>query len=560
MSKDILIGTSDFGKIIKSGSLFIDKSFLISKILHGSFEIVLLTRPRRFGKSLNMSMLYYFLSPDVNGQETKGLFDSLSIANTPDFELQGKSQVIFLTFQGIKFKTWSKSFNIIKERISNIFLTKQYLLESEKIHKNLKDKFNGILNETLGEEYFATSLHLLSHMIYLHHGVRPWILMDEYDAPILSAAENGYYDEMLGFMRPFFEITFKDNSYLEKGVITGVLRLAKEGLFSGLNNLQVYSVLSNEFTTAFGFTETEVNQLLTERMMMLPKIQEIVKTWYNGYLFGKDVIYNPWSVLNFLQTQQAHPYWVNTSNNFLIKELIGKADFNCHEKLFHLLQGKSLIVPICDQVSFNFLRKDLYSIHQEDLWILLVSAGYLKSNEFNGKTARIAIPNLEIKEVLERMVLEWISNDQGTSWSQDFIQKLIHNRVEEFTAQLERVLLSTVSFFDPGMQQEAFYHGLMLGLLVALESTYEVLSNRESGYGRYDILLKSKIPNTPSIIFELKVAQKSTLKDLKLAAKQALAQISKNKYTIDLDDHKVIHVGLGFKGKKLFILTKNEIF
>ncbi len=549
------IGYDDFGAVIENQLDFIDKTLFIKEIFDNKMtQAIVITRPRRFGKTFNLSLLHYFLAPQVYGKVTKDLFNNkdnkLKIAAYGDeyMQHQGKYPVIAVTFKDIKQANFNDILNKFKSLLTRLYHQHYYLQSSPQLSEVQKNTYQTILSGQANLAQIEESLLILSEYLYLHHGVRPWLLIDEYDTPIQAAYVEGYYNEMIKFMRSLFGAALKSNPYLNKAVITGILRVAKESLFSGVNNLKVYSLLQNEYSEHFGFTEAEVDNILNQSHLS-EKAAEI-KEWYNGYQIGQTVIYNPWSIANCVkQKGETEPYWVNTSDNQLIKDLLKISPLTFKQDFESLIAGKIIEKLIDEQLAFQYLNNT-----PDATWSLLLMAGYLKSSALRktdqGVFATLAIPNREVRNLYRQIIEQWLSNGYGIGWYNDFIASLLSGQMEKFKVHLEKVLLQIVSCHDAAKEPEAFYHGLLLGFLASLNQTHEIKSNRESGLGRFDIVIIPKDSTTVGIVMELKVKdEKETLEE---CACRALNQIVQKKYTEEFKQRgiqKIIQIGIGFKGK-----------
>ncbi len=546
------IGYDDFAEIIYNKLEYVDKSLFIKAVLDDvQTKVAVITRPRRFGKTLNLSMLHYFLAPEVLGRPTKGLFDHLKIAHAEGNYIaeQGKHIVVSITFKEIKeadFKTALLSFSKL---MSDLYNQYDFLLDSDKLNAHEKKSFLSILDRESDIIALRSGLKDLMSYLYKHYSVKPWLLIDEYDSPIHSAYSHGYYHEMIDFMRGLFGAALKNNLYLEKAVITGILRISKESLFSGVNNLRVYSILNTKYSEHFGFTETEVRELL-EKRKLLDKFDEVQK-WYNGYRFGNDTIYNPWSIANYLdENYLARAYWVNTSDNKLIKDLLKKSSLDFKRDFEILVNGGAVTKAIDSNIVFKYLGD-----HPTGVWNLLLMSGYLKplSSQINeqGDLCELSIPNQEVQFLYRQIIEQWLSNGNGIDWYNQFIENLITGKIDQFKKDLEKVVLQIMSYHDLAKEPEAFYHGLLLGFTVSLNTTYEIKSNRESGLGRFDIMLIPKDTKKMGLVIELKIKGPSeTLED---AAKKALVQINEKKYDQELQQKNIsgiIKIGIGFEGKE----------
>lgn len=546
------IGYDDFGNIIEKGLNYVDKSLFIKEILDDiNTEAIVITRPRRFGKTFNLSMLHYFLASEVRGKSTKNLFNQLEIFKCGNEyqQHQGKYPVVSITFKDIKQSGFKASLEKFNELIVRTYDQHHYLETSNKLTETQKRLYRTILRGEANQSQLENSLQLLTECLNTHYDIKPWLLIDEYDTPIQFAYVKGYYSEMIEFMRGTLGAALKNNPSLNKAVITGILRVAKESLFSGINNLEVYSLLRSEYSEHFGFTEYEVDKILT-KSNLTDKAEEI-RDWYNGYQIGQTVIYNPWSIANCVkQNGNTSPYWINTSDNQLIKDLLKKSPLKFKQDFEALISGSAIEKLIDEQMTFQYLNNN-----SEATWSLLLMAGYLKpaaSRETDqGVFVKLAIPNREVRNLYRQIIEQWLSNGYGIQWYNEFIESLLEGKIDEFKDHLAKVLLQIVSYHDLSKEPEAFYHGLLLGFMVSLNQTHEIKSNRESGLGRFDILIIPKDINKSGIVIELKIkSEKETLED---CAKKALEQIEQKKYPEELKQrgiNKIIQIGIGFEGKE----------
>ncbi len=556
------VGTEDFGRVISRKLDFVDKSLFIKEIFDDKgTDVAVFTRPRRFGKTLNLSMLHYFLAEKVNGEETKELFKNLKIEKCGDeyMQHQGKYPVISITLKDIGEDSFEESYGKLLDLFVDIYDEHNYLLNSQNVSAAQKRFIDKVLNRDMTQGQLKKALKMLTNCLFKHHGIKPWLLIDEYDTPIQAGYMNGYYKKIVGLMRGIFGAALKTNDYIEKAVITGILRVAKESLFSGVNNLEVYSLLRNEYGEHFGFTEIEVDEILNKAQ--LSDKSEEVKEWYNGYKVGETVIYNPWSIVNFLkQKGDAKPYWVNTSDNQLIKDLLKKSPLTFKKEFGELVNGGFVEEFIDENLVFEYLSNNPSSV-----WSLLLMSGYLKplsiSQTHQGAYAKLAIPNKEVGNLYRQIVEQWLSNGHGLKWYNEFLESLLTGKVELFKKHLEKVIQQITSYHDFAKEPEAFYQGLMLGFTVSLHDagTYQIKSNRESGVGRYDIMLIPKDSNKLGIVIELKVKEEK--ETLEKAAKRGLIQIDEKRYTEDMKQaglKKALKIGIGFKGKKFALIAEEE--
>lgn len=549
------IGYDDFGQITEKKLRFVDKSLLIKEVLDDKdIHVSVITRPRRFGKTLNLSMLHYFLASEVAGKPTRGMFDRLAIARCGEKYMgqQGKYPVISVTFKEIKELDFATALLSFSKLMSELYTEHIFLLKSEKLNPHEKKSFQSILDRDSDIITLRSSLKDLMAFLYRYYGVNVWVLIDEYDSPIHAAYAHGYYDEIIGFIKGFFGAALKNNLFLEKAIITGILRISKESLFSGVNNLYVYSILDKKYSDYFGFTEPEIQDLL-EKGRLLSKFDEVRK-WYNGYQFGDSIIYNPWSIANYFYTNfELRPYWVNTSDNQLIKDLLKKSSLDFKKDFEILVSGGSIEKTIDSNIVFKYLGN-----HPSGVWNLLLMSGYLKplSSKIveQGDLCELSIPNREVRSLYRGIIEQWLSNGNGIEWYNKFIENLVTGKIEKFKIDLEKVVYQIMSYHDLAKEPEAFYHGLLLGFTVSLYSSYEIKSNRESGFGRFDIMLLPKDIQKLGVVIEFKLkGQNETLDG---AADRALTQIEEKKYEQEFHQRNIkefVKIGIGFEGKE-FVL------
>ncbi|MBK8256410.1 MAG: AAA family ATPase [Polyangiaceae bacterium] len=542
------IGESDFRKLRLLGAGYVDKTDFIGQVLSDLSPVLLFPRPRRFGKTINLSSLAYFLRK--TDENLTPLFEGLKVsrdaAAMAHFQ---KYPTIFITFKDVKATTFDKVLEGIGTRVAELYREHQYLLDDAGLGRSMTMRLEKVLQGAPSQRDLEDSLWVLSTALYEHHKTRVVILIDEYDTPIQSGYVNGYFDDVVLFFRNFLSAALKDNSALYKGVLTGILRVAKENMFSGLNNIVVHSLVSNEYATSFGFTEDEVASIVP-----VDRLAE-VRAWYNGYVFGGQVIYNPWSILNYIKKGTLEPYWVNTSSNDLIEHLATKQGLGLSALSAALLNGETIHVLIDD----NIVLRDI-DRQRDALWNFLLFSGYLKLAKLTLREGRyrgdLAIPNKEIYLVYENMFGNWLHQAAaGNALVDELVQALINGNAPKVQKLFESLLLSAMSFQDPaGRQPEKLYHGFILGLLVHLESTYEVRSNRESGYGRADVLMRPKIPGQPGIVMELKVLHRGDTPEEALA--EAAEQIRERQYAAELRNagvHIVHEYTLLFDGKQAWV-------
>ena len=563
MARTIGIGVQSFEKIRERNYFYIDKTDFIREWWESGDDVTLINRPRRFGKTLNMSMLEMFFSVDY--ADRGDLFEGLSIWEKEEYRnIQGTYPVISLSFANVK----ENMYETTRKKICQL-LTKQYnkysfLLDRGLLGQNDIDYFKRV-SEDMDDSDASLALYQLSDYLYRYYGKRVIILLDEYDTPMQEAYVDGYWDELAAFTRNLFNSTFKTNPWLERGIMTGITRVSKESIFSDLNNLKVVTTTSNEYATAFGFTENEVFDALEEFGLSDEKMK--VKYWYDGFIFGdyKD-IYNPWSILNLLDTRQFTTYWANTSTNSLVGKLIREGSRRVKECFEALLKGESIFSPIDEQIVYNQLDDN-----EDAIWSLLLASGYLKvlSHESEGDVElweeadyELTLTNYEVERMFKKMVRGWFAEVKGDY--NDFVKSLLSNDIKAMNAYMNRVALSTFSYFDTGKrpsldQPERFYHGFVLGLIVDLQDRYIITSNRESGFGRYDVMLEPKKPQEDdAIILEFKVYDEEDEADLKATVKSALVQIEEKQYAAQLiargiPKERIRSYGFAFEGKKVLI-------
>ena len=562
MKKSMPIGISDFKKIIKENYYYFDKTNLIEKILTDNSEVKLFTRPRRFGKTLNMSMLKYFF--DIKEKdENRELFKNLKISKSKFFEKQGSAPVISISFRNYSEKNWENGFKTIKTAIADIYAEFKFLMD--KLDKRELKKFENIWLE-MDEGDWKNSLLMLTKYLYEYYGQKVIVLIDEYDHPIIDSYVKGYYDDAIDFFKSFYGTVLKDNNYLEMGIMTGILRVAKENIFSGLNNLEVHTILDNEFTEYFGITEEEVNQSVKD--FDLEYELEDVQKWYNGYLFGDRKVYNPWSIVNFLKRKKLKPYWVNTSGNELIKLYLRKLKNEIFDDFSQLLNKKSISKRINDNMIFENLEANF----SKNIWNLFFHSGYLtlaEEYDENRNDVSLKIPNEEILRMFSEMFIDLYFENYDIFL--EVTEALKKGDAEKFKRELNKILLENVGIFDVGgIYKEQFYHGFMLGLVIMLKNEYEISSNNFAGKGRYDLLLKPKNleKRKEGIILELKIvssfqklSENEIQKELEKECDIALKQIEEKKYSSVLKNagiDNILKIGLAFLGKEVEVKFEKE--
>ena len=565
MAKVISIGNQSFESMRERDNFYVDKTSFIKEWWENEDIVTLITRPRRFGKTLNMNMLECFFS---NKYKDRGdLFEGLDIWKEEKYrKLQGTYPVIFLSFAGIKGNTFEMSKKQIGDKIVELYESNRFLLKSECISDTEKKRYISFLERPMDEDV-SYKLNEMSNYLRRYYGKKVIILLDEYDTPMQEAYVNGYWKELVAFTRSLFNATFKTNPYLERAIMTGITRVSKESIFSDLNNLVVVTTTSNQYETAFGFTEEEVFNALDEQGLSEKK-QE-VKSWYDGFTFGDSRdIYNPWSIINYLKYKKFTTYWADSSSNGLINNLIQKGSPYIKTMLETLIRGEKINVIIDEQIVFSELD---YS--EDAVWSLMLASGYLKvisSEELNlvresENEYELAITNREILFMFRKMILRWFTPAKRET--NEFIKALINGDVESMNAYMNDVALQTFSSFDSGKKEpdkrapENFYHGFVLGLMVDQTENYIITSNRESGYGRYDIMLEpidKSNENLPCIVIEFKVINPKKEKTLEETVEAALKQIEDRGYDAELvkrgvKRENIHHYGFAFRGKNVLI-------
>jgi len=557
MKKKLPIGISDFKKIIDGNYYYFDKTELIKSIIGEPGEVKLFTRPRRFGKTLNMSMIKYFFDIE-NKNENKKLFENLKISENEYFEKQGTAPVISISFRNYDESNWGNGFEMIKNTISDLYDEFEFVKENLSVRK--KEKYDSILFNRATEATWKLSLLDLTKYLYEYYGKKVVVLIDEYDQPIIDSYVKGYYQEAISFFKTFYGVVLKDNNYLEMGIMTGILRVAKENIFSGLNNLRVHTILDNRFTEYFGITESEVEKALKDFNLEF-ELQDVQK-WYNGYLFGDIKVYNPWSIINFLNDEKLKPYWVNTSGNELIKLYLKKLKNEIFDDFSKLLNREEIYKRINENMTFS----NLESNYSKNIWNLFFHSGYLtlaKKIEDDGM-CYLKIPNEEILKMFSEMFIEIYFEDYEKFLYMS--NALREGNISEFEKHLKKVLLENVGIFDvSGIYREQFYHGLMLGIILTLKNEYEITSNNFSGKGRYDLLLKPKNleKRKEGIILELKVvnamenlSEDKIFEKLENECDIALQQIEDKEYDSVLKNagvENILKIGIAFFGKEVAV-------
>lgn len=554
MKRKLPIGVSDFNKLISEGYYFVDKSLFIKDIVQDGAEVILIPRPRRFGKTLNMSMLKCFF--EKAEENTSKLFQGLFIYEHSDImERQGKYPVIYISFKDEKYSSWENCEKGLTILISNIYRKFIYLLDGDILDESIKKKYIDILNEKADIVELSKSLAALSEYLYKYHKEKVVILIDEYDVPIQEGYMKEYYDKVIEFMRNFLSGALKDNVYLEKAVLTGILRVAKESIFSGLNNLEVCSILNKRYSQYFGFLEAEVEEIL--KYYNIEYTMDEIRKWYNGYTFGNNVIYNPWSILNYVKNSEVgyKPYWVNTAESSLIKMLLAKGDEEVKKELESLVKSEELIKMINENIVMNEVDKNT-----SNLWSFLLFSGYLNAESWELKEGvtycSLKIPNLEVKSLYNQIILSWFNDNVSSDKFNLMLKSLLLEDMETFEDILSEFIIKTASYFDISKESEKFYHAFVLGMLIALNGKYEIKSNRESGFGRYDILLVPKDRKEKGFVIEFKKVNERRKETLESAIESAIKQIEDKNYSMELIDlgiKEISLIGIAFEGKEVLV-------
>ena len=551
--KPLPIGVDNFEEIITKEYYYVDKTLFIEELLDKMGKVNLFTRPRRFGKTLNLSMLQYFFEIPQNGRSNKGLFAGLNIMDCGEKYTSQQEQypVIFLTLKSAKQPDYKMAYESLVDDIAREYNRHSYVLQSDHITEADKEKFIAVRDRKGDSIDYAKSLLFLSMCLWQCHGKRTIILIDEYDVPLENAYYTGFYEKMVTFIRSLFESALKTNPYLEFSVITGCLRNSRESIFTGLNNLNIISILNSNYGEYFGFTETEVRAML--EFYQRESHMETMKQWYDGYLFGETEVYNPWSVINFTEDlnsrESAFPTakWSNTSSNSIVKDLIYRSGDEGRDEIERLMAGGTIEKTVHEDITYDTIYET-----EDNLWNLLFFTGYLKMTgmrmEGINRLITMAIPNLELLYVYENTVAKWFRDEIKQQDLSGLYQKLLEGRAEEVQEQLETQLQATISYMD---NKEAFYHGFLIGLLSQLKG-YITKSNREAGLGRYDICIYSHNIRKPVVLIELKLAD--TFQELEAASDRALAQLHERKYYLELAKEgyqQVICYGIGFYKKQI---------
>ena len=539
--KRLAIGIDDFRKIIKEDCYYVDKTKFIEAVLEDASNVKLFTRPRRFGKTLNMSMLKYFF--DVReSEENRKLFNGLDIEKSKYIDEQGKYPTILISLKSIKYETWEESLEQLKSLISNLYNEFEYIRES--LNESEIELFNDIWFKKENGEY-ANSLKNLTSFLYKYYKKEVILLIDEYDIPLITAHKYGYYNEIINFYKIFLGEALKTNQYLKMGVLTGIIRVIRTGIFSDLNNLKVYSILEKKYSEFFGFTEEEVKEAL--QFFDIEEELVNVRYWYDGYKFGDSELYNPWSIINFLDGRELKNYWVGTSENFLIKNILENSTSRTNEILEKLFNEEEVEEAITGTSDLSIL------MDSKEVWELLLFSGYLTVKEkIDEDIYSLKLPNMEVKKLFKK---EFINVHFGISLFRKTMEALKNLNFNDFEKYFQEIMLKSTSNWDTS--KEAFYHGLSLGMLSYLDNDYYVTSNFEAGFGRYDVVLEPKNKNNRAFILEFKVTDDEN--KLEKLSEEAIKQIEEKRYDINLKSRgikEITFVGIAFYGKKLKVSYK----
>ena len=552
--KAVPVGIEDFKELIQEGYYYIDKTLLIDEMLMNKSKVTLFTRPRRFGKTLNMSMLRYFF--DVKDkEENKKLFENLKVSNSEYMSEQGKYPVIFISLKDLKEDTWEECLESIKDIMYKIF--NEYNFLREKLNVVEKRQFDKIWEIIGNERNFKTSLLDLSNYLNKYYGEKVIILIDEYDAPIINAFDKGYYNEAISFFQTFYSSALKTNNSLKYGILTGITRIIKEGIFSGLNNLYVNTILSKDYSEYFGLLESEVIEML-EYFDMKYKIEE-VREWYNGYIFGESKVYNPWSIVNYVREKKIKAYWANVSGNTLLENMLDHAGESVYDDLKRFTDGESIEKYILDGTTIKSLLNN-----DDEIWQLLLYSGYLTKDEKQKEidvtseytdVYNLRIPNKEIRKYFGNMFLNRFF---GTEVKTNILIKALENGdIKKFEKTLGEIMINMLSHFDLDKEMEKIYQVFMIGLVGFLMGKYEIISNDESGYGRYDLAMIPIKSNEKAYLMEFKISK--TKKGMEERAQKALKQIDEKKYDTKLKARgikNILKIGVAFYGKEVKVVFK----
>ncbi|MCH5137446.1 AAA family ATPase [Clostridiaceae bacterium UIB06] len=557
--KPLPIGIDDFEKLITRGYYFVDKTLLIKDLLDNKADVNLFTRPRRFGKTLNISMLQYFF--ENSGKDNSYLFEGLNIMKEGENYIShmGQYPVINLSLKSAKQPTFELALKCIKDELVDEFRRHNYILKSDKLIKE-KEEYEKIEKKESGAELYVTALKFLSQCLEKYHNKKVIILIDEYDVPLENAFFEGFYDKMISFIRSLFESALKTNSSMEFSIITGCLRISRESVFTGLNNLDIISILNDHYDEYFGFTQNEVNMILED--YGLSEKEELTKSWYNGYIFGQAQVYNPWSVVKFVKDLHKNKnvlptsYWANTSSNSIVKSLIEKADAVTKSEIELLIEGKTIEKPVHEDITYDEIYDSL-----DNLWNFMFFTGYFKKikermDSEDNRYLELAIPNREVKYIFRTKILKWFEEKVRAKDLSKLYTAIINKDAEIFEAELGRLLMETISFNDA---YENFYHGFVVGTLANMHD-YIIKSNREGGSGRSDLFIKSVSKRGVAIVIEFKIAKH--IDDLEKRAEDALKQIKEKGYDQELRSEgykNIIRYGISFYEKDCYVKLGEEM-
>ena len=547
--KAVPVGIEDFERIINEDYYYVDKTMLIEELLINRAPVTLFTRPRRFGKTLNMSMIKSFF--DIkNKEENKKLFENLKISNSEYMSEQGKYPVIFISLKDLKGNSWEENFILIKKYIKNIYM--EFYNLKDKLNPIFKNDFEKIVMEKEDADWLY-ALKNLSNYLYEYYGEKAIILIDEYDAPIINAFDKGYYNEAINFFQTFYSSALKTNNSLKYGILTGITRIIKEGIFSGLNNLKVDTILNKKYSEYFGLLESEVVEML-DYFGMKYKIEE-VREWYNGYIFGEREVYNPWSIVNYIDNREIKAYWANISGNTLLENMLNHAGESVYEDLKRFTDGESIEKYISDGTTIKSLLSN-----DNEIWQLLLYSGYLTKDEKQEKESdsnvyNLKIPNKEIRKYFGNMFLNRFF---GTEVKTNILIKALEGGdIKKFEETLGEIMINMLSHFDLDKEMEKIYQVFMIGLVGFLMGKYEIISNDESGYGRYDLAMIPIKSNEKAYLMEFKISK--TKKGMEESAEKALKQIDEKKYDTKLKARgikNILKIGIAFYGKEVKVVFK----
>ena len=542
--KAVPVGIEDFERIIREDYYYVDKTMLIEELLINRAPVTLFTRPRRFGKTLNMSMIKYFF--DVkNKEKNKKLFEKLKVSNSEYISEQGKYPVIFISLKDLKGDTWEECLKRLKLFIFDLYVEFEYI--REKMNDWNKRKFEKVLYEKEDADYIM-SLKFLADSLYKYHGEKVIILIDEYDAPIINAFDKGYYNEAINFFQTFYSSALKTNNSLKYGILTGITRIIKEGIFSGLNNLKIDTILNKKYSEYFGLLESEVIEML-DYFDMRYKIEE-VKEWYNGYIFGESEVYNPWSIVNYIDNGEIKAYWANVSGNTLLENMLNHAGESVYDDLKRFTDGESIEKYISDGTTIKSLLSN-----DDEIWQLLLYSGYLtkaenQEKEVDSNIYNLKIPNKEIRKYFGNMFLNrFFGTEVKTN---TLIKALESGDIKKFEKTLGEIMINMLSHFDLDKEMEKIYQVFMIGLVGFLMGKYEIISNDESGYGRYDLAMIPIKSNEKAYLMEFKISK--TKNGMEERAQKALKQIDEKKYDTKLKARgikNILKIGIAFYGKEV---------